>query len=366
MNKLPLLFCVAVICGSGCKTKGPSFDPRENAPSGAFQPIALTNQISKTWLQPPGELYRLGPGDVIDIEIIGEAASHSPLVVGPDGKIYFSILPGLSVWGLTLSEARSALQKQLGQFTRATPEMVVNLRTVGSKRVWLLGYSGSAGVYTLATPTTLLEAISAVGGVPFAGVDDVIDLPKSFVLRDGRMVPVDFERLFKQGDLTQNIYLQPDDFIFLRPASSPSVYVLGAVGSPGIVPHSRDLTVASAVIGAGGTVKYAQQSQVVIIRGGLTKPQIAEVDFQSIVKGRATNVRLQPVDIVYVPYSPFRKIAQLAEDVLDQFVRTIAVNEGARVIDRNSQPVTISVPGGSTSGGPGGSGGTGGTGGSGH
>jgi polysaccharide export outer membrane protein len=301
----------------------------------------LTNRIDKAWLQPPTEPYRLGPGDAIEVEVLGDAASRSTLLIGPDGKIYFSMLPGTSVWGLTLNETRSLLQKQLGQFTRATPEVVVNLRTVGSKRVWLLGHGAAAGVYTLATPTTLLEAISAVGGVPSAGVDDAVDLPKSFVLRDGRLVPVDFERLFKQGDLSQNIYLQPDDFIFLRPASIPSVYVLGAVGAPAMLPHSRELTLAGAIIGAGGTIKYAQQNQVVIIRGGLTQPRIAQVDYKSIVTGKAKNIRLQPGDIVYVPFSPFRKIGQLAEDILDQFVRTIAVNEGVHIGDPNSPNASL-------------------------
>src|ERR1043166_3702089 len=372
MKRISILFCLVLVGGIGCRTKGPSFNASET--SSDFQRVALTNRIDKAWLQPPTEPYRLGPGDVIEVEVIGDANSRSSLLIGPDGKIYYSLLPGASVWGLTLGETRALLQQQLGQFTRATPEVVVNLRAVGSKRIWVLGHGSAAGVYTLATPTTLLEAISAAGGIPSAGVDDVGDLQKSFLLRDGRSLAVDFERLFKGGDLSQNIYLQPDDFIFLRSATLPSVYVLGAVSSPTVLAHSRDMTVASAIISAGGTVKYAQQNQVVIIRGGLTRPQIAEVDYKSIVTGKATNIRLQAGDIVYVPFSPFRKIGQLAEDVLDQFVRTVAVNEGARIIDDKAQPVGLSAPVGGTSssttggtgngGSGGGGGGTGGGGGS--
>jgi hypothetical protein len=53
---------------------------------------------------------------------------------------------------------------------------------------------------------------------------------------------------------------------------------------------------------------------------------------------------LQPGDIVYVPYTPFRRLAQLAEDVLNQFVRTIAVNEGTYVGGLD-EPVTVTAPG---------------------
>jgi polysaccharide export outer membrane protein len=164
------------------------------------------------------------------------------------------------------------------------------------------------------------------------------------VLRNGKRLPVDFDRLLRQGDLSQNIYLEADDFVFVRPADLPNVYILGAVGAQ-IVPYTRDLTLAGAVISAGGALKYSMPSKIAIVRGGLTQPMIAEVDYQAIVTGRAKNLLLEPGDIIYVPYSPLRRVAQLAEDILDQFVRTIAVNEGTRVINGDAGPVGISAPG---------------------
>jgi protein involved in polysaccharide export with SLBB domain len=177
------------------------------------------------------------------------------------------------------------------------------------------------------------------------GVDDGVDFARSFVMRKGKLLPVDLARLIKQGDLSQNIYLAPDDFIFFRPVDLPSVYVLGAVGGPTILPYSGDLSVASAILSVGGTIKYAQQNKVVIIRGSLTQPQIAEVDYHSIVTGKARDLLLQPGDIVYVPFTPFRRVAQLAEEVLNQFVRTIAVNEGSYIGSGRVQPVGVTAPG---------------------
>jgi len=270
----------------------------------------------------------LGPGDIIDIEALGDPAGPALLTVGPDGKVYFSLLPGISVWGLSVAETRTLLQKELAKFTRATPELVINLRTAASQRVWLLGAIATPGVYTLSTPTTLLDALAGSGGVGATGPDDSADLARSFILRNGTLLPVDFERLLKHGDFNQNIYLAPDDFVFIRPADVPSVYVLGAVNAPIILPHSRDLSVAEAILKAGGAAKYSQQTRVVILRGTLTQPRIAELDYKAIVTGKAKNLRLEPGDIVYVSYWPFRRLAELAEQVLSQFVRTIAVNEG--------------------------------------
>jgi polysaccharide biosynthesis/export protein len=349
------LLILALAVASGCRTKGPMFNAY--APEGdtneTFSAIHLTNSVDTALLKPPVDPYRLGPGDVIDIETIGESASRISLTVGPDGKIYYSLLAGTSVWGLTLAETRALLQKEMAKFTRGAPELVINLRTVASQRVWLLGAVGAPGAYALGTPTTLLDIVAASGGLAAAAgtvgtvgaagnsPEDAADLTRSFVLRNGKPLPVDFERLLR-GDLSQNIYLAPDDFVFVRPADVPSVYVLGAVAAPIVLPYTRDISVAEAVLKAGGPLRYAQQNRIVILRGGLTQPRLAQIDYHSIVKGKTRNVRLEPGDIVYVSHAPFYRVAQLAEEILDQFVRTIAVNEGVRAIDNSKPPVGIS------------------------
>jgi polysaccharide export outer membrane protein len=165
-------------------------------------------------------------------------------------------------------------------------------------------------------------------GNPGNGQDEIVDFSRSFVLRNGKFLPVNFERLIKQGDASQNIFLAPDDFIFLRPVDLPSVYVLGAVGGT-VLPFSKDLTVGRVLITLGGPVKFAQEGRVVILRGSLSSPRIAQVDYQAIVKGRAHDIPLEPGDIVYVPFSPYRRAAQLVEELVDQFVRTTAVNQGS-------------------------------------
>jgi polysaccharide biosynthesis/export protein len=351
MNRFLIPLAVILIGLVGCQSKGPGFDPRSSSVPAAFTPVVLTNRIDPAWLRPAVEPYRLGPGDVIEIEMIGEAQARSTTTVGPDGKVYYSLLPGVSVWGLTLAETTDLLKNETAKYTRATPEPVIMLRLAASRRISILGSIPSPGVYPLPAPTTLLEAISTAGGIPAgpgAG-DDGADLSRSFVLRDGHFIPVNFEQLLKRGDLSQNIYLRPDDLVFIRPANIPSIYIIGAVAAPNMVPYSRQRSsVAQAIIAAGGMLKYAQKTKVAIIRGGLTQPRIAEVDYQAIVKGRISDVLLEPGDIVYVPFSPFRQVAQLAESILDQFVRTVAVNEGQAIGSSKSQPVGVSSPFGFT------------------
>src|SRR5580765_4444669 len=85
---------------------------------------AITNQAEMLAVRPSSELFTLGPGDRIEIEIIGKPDATTGTFVGPDGKIYFNLLPGLDVWGLTLEQTREILQRELGKYI-STPEIAV-------------------------------------------------------------------------------------------------------------------------------------------------------------------------------------------------------------------------------------------------
>ena len=338
--------------GSGAVAATPGARPDERV---LFNSVGSTNRIRAEWLVSPTDLFRLGPGDTFDIEMLGEPGLPTPALVGPDGKIYYSLLGGTFVWGLTLTEAKDVLEKNLAKYIRVKPEVAVTLRGVGSRRVWLLGNVAKPGVYPLATPVTLLEAISAAGGVAGASgaavaaapgaSDETADLENSFVLRGGQLMAVDFSKLLRQGDLSQNIFLQPDDFVYLRSdVSRGDVYVLGAVAQPNIVDYRKQLSLLSAISSVGGPVQYAYLSHVAIIRGSLSHPTIATFEYNQIIKGKGLDVPLQPGDIVYVPFAPFRKLEQFADQILSQFVTTIAINEGRNAILRSSQPIGVTIP----------------------
>jgi polysaccharide biosynthesis/export protein len=324
----------------------------------ALTTVNLTNQIAPEWLQPPTELFTLGPGDKLELELIGEPGSRITTVVAPDGKIYFSLLPGIDVWGLTPAQVKERLERELGDYVKQKPQVSLVLRGVESKRVWLLGRVQAPGVYAIAAPISLLEAVAMAGGTmtlasyrdqEAAGVsEELADLRRSFVIRQGKLLAIDFNRLLNEGDLSQNIYLQPDDFIYFPPATAREVYVLGAVAQPRPVPYSENLTVAGAVASAYGTIKGAYLGHVAVVRGSLTQPQIAIVDYKKVIRGQALDMPLQPHDIVYVPFSPYRYLVKYAEIILNTFVSSAAINAGsAAVLKQPTGGAGIFIPVGS-------------------
>jgi polysaccharide export outer membrane protein len=355
-----VLGSMAAMLMAGCQHTGPQFNPRvkPQPPPAALQSVALTNPIPSSLLTPPTNFFTLGPGDRLEIELLDDPTSRALTAVGPDGKLYFHLLPGLDVWGLTLAETKALIERELHNYIKDNVQLSVVLRGVESKRVWLLGRFSAPGVYSMTNTMTVLEAVALAGGAANIATgrdlntgynpEDLADLRRSFVMRQGKVLPINLHRLLREGDLSQNIFLQPDDFIYFASATAREVYVLGAVQAPKTVVYHENLTIVGAISGALGTIKDAYLSHVAVVRGSLSDPRIAIVDYKEIVQGRAPDVMVQPGDIVYVPYSPYRYLAKYADVILQTFVSSVAINEGARAVVRSpAGPTGIFIPIGS-------------------
>jgi polysaccharide export outer membrane protein len=336
---------------SGCATSSkPHFDDSAvfSNPSNVVTGITLTNQLSPDLLRAPNNLFTLGPGDAVEIEILGNVASRVLTTVGLDGKIYYQLLPGLDVWGLTLEQTRELLEKELANYLR-TPQVALTLRTIASKHVWMLGRLNRPGIYPIAGTMTLLESLALAGGTSRSASStdtsqDLADLKHSFLVREGQFLPVDFYRLLRQGDTSQNVVLLPDDFVYVPSSLANEVYVLGAVRAPRAVNYLEQMTLVSAISATAGAQRYeilsredagpflkdAYVSHVAIVRGSLSEPQIIVVDYNAIVKGRAQDVPLQAGDIIYVPNSPYTTLKRYVNLIVNTFVTTLAANEGVR------------------------------------
>ncbi len=343
-----ILLLLALLCSAAsARQKGAPFDPAATATTNAsFQRQTLGERIPADWLRPSPSGYRLGPSDKIDIELFGGNAARETVTVCPDGRIYFDLLPGTLVAGLTVEQTRTLLEEKLRQFYRE-PRIAVTLQTASSQRVSILGRVNKPGLLPLTHPTTLVDAISQAGGLFVSGfsgtTEELADLDHSFILRAGRMLPVSFARLLRDGDMRHNIYLQPGDYIYLPSTLNKQVHIIGAVKQPRAVGFAPEMSLASAIGAALGPLPSADLSHVVIVRGSLTEPTMAVVDFTAVQKGRAPNVRLEPRDIVYVPESRWQGAAKWLNLVVNTFTRTVAANEGIHAAGGSSGSVTPSI-----------------------
>lgn len=318
--------------------------PPANVPSTvptASAPAPTTNRLFSTsdpnhraeWQR----RLTLGPGDTLNLMLFERPETAKREVpIGPDGRITFLQAEDVMAVGLTIDELRSAIDQELSKFYNG-PRTIITPATYNSKKFYLLGAVTRKGVFTLNRPTTMIEAIAQAGGLETGlfqqNTMELADLSHSFMIRGGKRLPVDFEQLFQRGDLSQNIALEPNDYVFFASAAASQIYVVGAVGGAGgrggtgtgVVPYTPNTTIVSAITARGGFADKAYQSRVLVVRGSLTKPETIIVDVKAILAGEQQNFRLQPKDIVYVSRRPWARAEEILDTAIVAFLQSAVV-----------------------------------------
>ncbi len=333
--KRPIFLLLLLFTVASCSSVAKKFDPRAEGSADATDPeftkAASAGAPPASLLQAPADGYTLGPGDKLDIEIMGETGSRAETFVTPDSKLYYNLLAGLEVSGMTTAKLKHELETRLAHYYKR-PQVSVTLQDAVSQRIWVLGRVNSPGIYSLKRPMRVLDAIALAGGLfasRFTGTtEELADLKHSFISRKGEMLPVDFQKLLRDGDLKQNICLQANDFIYLPSALTNEVYVLGAVMEPRPIGFMNEMNLVTALGRGLGLRPDANLSRVNIIRGSLTEPRIATVNAGDILKGKAANIRLEPGDIVFVPGAGQASLSASGHEAMNTFVRVVAASEG--------------------------------------
>lgn len=276
-------------------------------------------------LEEPKAAYRLGVGDILGIKFHGNPLlDRIGVKIAPDGTIGYLESKRVKVSGMTVPEVREELQKRLAE-SRQNPTLIVFPVQLGSKRYTILGMIGGNGIYPLTKRTRLLEALALSGGVlaggGAAGPEVAADFNRSFVVRNGEKLDIDFEQLYMHGNLEDNILLENGDYIYIASNSQNRCYVLGSVRQVSSVSITPKSTVMSVITAAGGYADGAWRGKVLLIRGSLSQPEVTVVDTADILKGKAVDVVIEPGDLIYVHDRPFRRTARLVDTAIKALIR---------------------------------------------
>lgn len=289
------------------------------------------------------ERLTLGAGDTLDFSLLESPdLARRGVVIGPDGRVTYLQAENIQAVGLTIDELRAKFDEELGKFYRS-PRTIITPVAYQSKKYFVLGAVANKGVYPLNRPTTVIEAIAQAGGLEIGMFErstvELADLAHSFLVRGSQRVPVDFERLFERGDLSQNIAIEPDDYLYFASAGANEIYVLGEVMNPGVLAFAQRATVVSALAARGGFTDKAYKSRVLVVRGSLENPETFVVDTTAILSAKKTDFKLQPKDIVYVSANPWLT----ALDVLDGAARAFMQAAIVQATSLNVEPL-ITTP----------------------
>ncbi len=251
--------------------------------------------------------YVLGPEDSVEITVLGHEDLKLSVAISPTGKIpYYT--NNIQAAGLTQFQLKELMQKEVSELVK-DPKVVVRITEYRSHKVFMVGQLKNPGVYPMRSDVTLLEAISMAGGVTPEAY-----LSGAFVVRDGKILLVNFLDLITKGNTEENIPLFSNDIVYIPDRRDQKVYVLGEVCKPSAVSLGEKPTLLTAITEAGGFTRDANEKAVLLLRGNLSKPEITEIDAKAILdeQNPTRDISLQQGDIVYVAASGFAGIERIA------------------------------------------------------
>jgi polysaccharide export outer membrane protein len=183
--------------------------------------------------------------------------------------------------------------------------VVVRVTAPRSRKIFILGQVKNPGVYPMRSELTLLEGISAAGGV----TPDAY-LSGAYVVREGKILVVNFFELIEKGNTEENIPLMVGDVIYIPDNKDQKVFVLGEVNKQSAIPTSDRMTLFEAIAEAGGFTHDANKKSILVMRGNLSEPDIMKIDARRM--DLAKNIPLERGDIVYVASSSFADVERIA------------------------------------------------------
>jgi polysaccharide biosynthesis/export protein len=282
--------------------------------------------------------YVLGVDDTLVIHVADAPdINDKPQRVDPNGDLRLPVIGRVHAAGLSVDQLEAELKKRLGVYLEQ-PDVTVMVTSSRRQTVSIIGAVANPGIKPLETGKTVVELLTAAGGLT---VDAGPTVRVARKLEQGRIplpeavddpaagfstVELDAKALFDARSPEKNILIQPNDVIAVPRADV--VYVIGEVGRPGPVQLSagHSVTVLEAVSTSGGVLRTAAPHRARVLRrvaGQQTRTEI-NIDVRKMLQGEAKDMPLAVGDILVVPDSSGKRVTTRAIEVAIQMGTMIA------------------------------------------
>lgn len=220
--------------------------------------------------------YIIGVGDELIIDIYGLSESTKKLKVSAEGMIRFPNLGPIKVAGLTIEEAQVKIKNQAAKvyttIAGGNTKVLVSLGQIRSIRVTLVGEVNKPGNYTVASLSTIMNALYASGGPNLIGSFRKIEL-----VRSGKsIVEFDLYDFLLKGDLSKNRLLQDEDVIRVGPYET-RVAVTGATKKQALFDIKKGETAKDVLAFAGGFADLGYKELIRVKRMGAKGKEVLTV-----------------------------------------------------------------------------------------
>jgi polysaccharide export outer membrane protein len=193
--------------------------PQNGAGPTAISPISP--DTPRTGPPPDGQAipedYKIGPQDLIEVQVYGIDGLRREVRVNSRGVISLALIGAVNVGGLTAQEAEERLTAAYEKDYLRNPQVSVFIKEFTSQRITVDGAVGHPGVFPIKGQTSLLQAIAiAGGGAAMSDLEQVL----LFRFENGQRTMVKYDVVkIRKGELPDPILLNDDLVVVNRSAA---------------------------------------------------------------------------------------------------------------------------------------------------
>lgn len=296
------------------------------------------------------EDYRIGPNDVLEIEVEDAPELSGARRVTANGTFLMPYLGRLMAKGKTPEDLSQVIAQGLDQKYLVNPRVTVVVKQYNSRSFFIQGSVRNPGVYQIEGRPTLLELVTVAGGLADSHASTVFiirkvkptetennavntetttgsaqrsryslasdaatsapdaDAAKGNNLPQYTLIKANLAGLLR-GNFNQNMFLEPGDVVNIP--QTEMFFVAGEVNAAGAFALKEGTTLRQAIALAQGTNFKAALNRTVIFRENPQNGQREElhIDLGAVMSGKAEDQRIQANDIVMVANSKMKSIA---------------------------------------------------------
>jgi polysaccharide export outer membrane protein len=176
-----------------------------SAPATPSRPAIAASDVA-----PPSD-YTIGAEDVLGVVFWREPEMSGDVTVRPDGRITIPVIGEIVAAGKRPDQLQAEIVTAATKYISGV-NVVVVVRTINSRRIFVTGRVATPGKYPLIGPLTVMQAIALAGGLT-----EFADPKGITILRteNGRTTTFHFnyQDVSRGKSLEQNILLKPGDTV---------------------------------------------------------------------------------------------------------------------------------------------------------
>ena len=221
--------------------------------------------------------YQLAADDELLIDVSGYSEASYRLRVSPEGIVRIPIAGPVTVTGLTIEQAKKRITQKLAgsiytSIRNGHTKVEVNLGSIRSMKVTIIGEATMPGTYTLPSLATAYNALYACGGPGINGSFRNIQI----IRNNATIATIDVYKYLITGSKNNDIRLMDDDVIKIN-AYDVRIELKGEVKKPGLYDVAKGESIGDVIRYAGGLTDNAYTARIQVFRNTSKERQVTTI-----------------------------------------------------------------------------------------